>query len=190
MRKSRNCSHCYATTPDPFPGIQSTLPGGGVPAAAAPALGDDVFLAAYDRPMSEDLLTLREAAELFDPPKTIKAMQQLVHRHRDNLIVREQKVGQGNRVWTSRAAVAEYAARAGLKLREQPASEQSVTPTREEIARIALAEGVWRRPRIPLATEPAEPVEPWRSVMEDLAEENLQLRLRVAELEAELRVRR
>ena len=82
----------------------------------------------------------------------------------------DKKTGRVTAVWVPRSELEGYAQRRGITLEDAEPS----TATRGQA------------PRTP-ATKSAAGDEPWRTVLEELSEENLQLRLRVAELEAQLR---
>jgi hypothetical protein len=125
----------------------------------------------------EERLTLAQAAALFDPPKTRKAVEQLVQR--GNLRAEKDDpdptTGRARRRWTTRAWLEEYAESTGGKTTVRPSDEQALV-----VARTPLS------PAPAPAPNPGAEAEPLRRVLGELAQENLQLKLRVAELETQL----
>jgi hypothetical protein len=72
-------------------------------------------------PPPEERLTLAEAAQLFDPPKTKKALEQLTQRGGLDIAREKTQEGTTSRVVTTRAWLEEYVARSGgrARLREE-----------------------------------------------------------------------
>jgi hypothetical protein len=122
-------------------------------------------------PPENERIPLREAARIFDPPKTKKALEQLIQR--DALDFAREKTPEGttSRVVTTKAWVEAYAARArgNTRLRGEVEPVRIVSVLEERLAPISS---------------------PLERVVRELNEEVLRLRLRIAELEAELERRR
>jgi hypothetical protein len=127
-------------------------------------------------PPREERLSLAEAGDLFDPPRSKKAVEQLVHRGSLDFARELGEEGQrARRVVTTRAWLESYVEASGGKAR--------LREEREEWETVRALAQVRAEP------EPESAPSAWRTVMNELAEENLRLRLRIAQLGEELRRR-
>ncbi len=120
-------------------------------------------------PSREEWLSLREAAELFDPPSSKKALEGLIDRGKLRYAKEGTGSGRASRRITTRAWLEEYVAQAGGRARLKP-SDVFVVP---------------RRPHAPPPS--GQGGDFWRRMAEEQAIEILRLRARIDELEARLR---
>jgi hypothetical protein len=118
----------------------------------------------------ERLMTLREAAALFDPPKSLKALEQIVNRGHVQVHRERDPSGRTLRVRVTRAALEEYIsryARGDVKLKTTAEAPERTDEEYRQSAREKTQRGM-------------------RRAFDQLVRENAELRLRVAQLEEEL----
>jgi hypothetical protein len=123
-------------------------------------------------------LTIREAAEMLG--RSVKATEQLVSRGVLRVARERDEQGRTRRVWTSRAALEEYARHHARGRVELSAPHRASSAAREPTAGPMPPELREKLDRLSGRDSPAE-----RVVMA-LSRENAELRLRIAELELEL----
>ena len=125
---------------------------------------------------SQARLSLDQVAEILG--RTRKAVEQLVHREALRVECEvDRDSGRTRRVWTTREWIDEYLAG------PHALSRAPVFPPPAQVA--PQGGRIERAPR--RVIEPGERLEPSRTVLDELMAENLRLRLRVAEQEAQRR---
>jgi hypothetical protein len=124
-------------------------------------------------PSKHERITLKEAGERFDPPRSKKALEQMLQRGSlDFAREKNEQTGRTRRVVTTESWLEDYVENSGGKARLQD----------KAIAGAVVGTLYDRLPPSPVSAED----EPLRRLVETLAEENLLLKLRIAELESQL----
>jgi hypothetical protein len=124
-------------------------------------------------PPEQERISLKEASERFDPPRTKKAVEQMLQRGSlDFAREKDEESGRTRRVVTTEAWLEEYVRGSGGKARLREAG--------------APRDWVLHEPLFQRADREPTTEGPLQRLVRELSEENLRLKLRVAELESKL----